>query len=83
MSLTNYIGQSAIGLIAFSGIGFGLAGALSPLALAGFVAVTFAAQVVVSALWLRRFRYGPLEWALRWLTNGQRPALVARDLQPA
>jgi uncharacterized protein len=83
MSLSNYIGQSAIGLIAFSGIGFGLAGALSPAALFGFVAVAFAAQVVASALWLRRFRYGPLEWALRWLTNGQRPALVARDRQPA
>jgi uncharacterized protein len=81
MSLTNYIGQSAIGLIAFSGIGFGLAGSFSPLALFGFVAVTFAAQVVVSALWLRRFRYGPLEWALRWVTNGQRP--VARVLEPA
>jgi uncharacterized protein len=82
MSLSNYIGQSVIGLIAFSGIGFGLAGALSPLALFGFVAVAFAGQLVVSALWLRRFRYGPLEWALRWLTNGQRPALVARVPQP-
>jgi uncharacterized protein len=83
MSLSNYIGQSAIGLIAFSGIGFGLAGALSPVELFGFVAVTFAGQLAVSALWLRRFRYGPLEWALRWLTNGQRPALVAPVLQPA
>jgi uncharacterized protein len=83
MSLSNYIGQSVIGLIAFSGIGFGLAGSLAPLALFGFVAVTFAGQLVVSALWLRRFRYGPLEWALRWLTNARRPALVARDLQPA
>jgi uncharacterized protein len=82
MSLSNYIGQSVIGLIAFTGIGFGLAGSLSPLALFGFVAAAFAGQLVVSALWLRRFRYGPLEWALRWLTNGQRPALVARSLQP-
>jgi uncharacterized protein len=77
MSLSNYIGQSLIGLIAFSGIGAGLAGTLSPPALFGFVAVTFAGQLVVSALWLRLFRYGPLEWALRWLTNGRRPALVA------
>jgi uncharacterized protein len=55
----------------------------TPLALSGFVAVTFAAQVAVSALWLGRFRYGPLEWALRWLTNGQRPAFVARVPRPA
>ena len=82
MSLSNYLGQSVIGLVAFSGIGFGLAGSLSPLALFGFVTVAFAGQLVVSALWLGRFRYGPLEWALRWLTNGQRPALVARLPQP-
>ena len=28
----------------------------------------YAAQVVFSALWLRRFRYGPLEWLWRSLT---------------
>ncbi|RKR88657.1 uncharacterized protein BDK92_2986 [Micromonospora pisi] len=77
MALTNYLGQSAIGLIAFTGIGFGLAGSLSPLALFAFVAVVFAAQLALSALWLRRFRYGPVEWALRWLTNARRPAFVA------
>ncbi|MDG4758596.1 DUF418 domain-containing protein [Micromonospora sp. WMMD710] len=77
MSLSNYIGQSLIGLIAFSGIGFGLAGSLSPLELFAFVAAAFTGQLVLSALWLRRLRYGPLEWALRWLTIGQRPTLVA------
>ncbi|MFI6760312.1 DUF418 domain-containing protein [Micromonospora sp. NPDC050417] len=77
MALTNYLGQSAIGLIAFTGIGFGLAGSLSPLALFAFVAVVFATQLGLSGLWLRRFRYGPVEWGLRWLTNARRPAFVA------
>jgi uncharacterized protein len=82
MALSNYLGQSAIGLLAFSGLGLGLAGKFSPLALMAFVAVVFAAQLVVSALWLKRLRYGPVEWALRWLTNAHRPAMRDRGPQP-
>ncbi|MGV9212171.1 DUF418 domain-containing protein [Micromonospora sp. RB23] len=78
MALTNYLAQSAVGLITFTGIGFGLAGTFSPLALFAFALAVFAAQLVASAFWLRRFRYGPVEWALRWLTNAHRPAFVAR-----
>ncbi|KAB1905974.1 DUF418 domain-containing protein [Micromonospora sp. AMSO31t] len=74
MSLTNYLGQSVAGLVAFTGIGFGLAGTFSPLGLFAFVLAVFAVQLVASAWWLRRFRYGPVEWALRWLTNARRPA---------
>ncbi|MEU4566268.1 DUF418 domain-containing protein [Micromonospora sp. NPDC023956] len=77
MALTNYLGQSVVGLITFTGIGFGLAGTFSPLALLAFALAVFVAQLVVSAFWLRRFRYGPVEWALRWLTNARRPAFVA------
>ncbi|MFJ6199828.1 DUF418 domain-containing protein [Micromonospora sp. NPDC092111] len=77
MSLTNYLGQSFACLIAFTGLGFGLAGTFSPLALFAFVLAVFVVQAVLSALWLRRFRYGPVEWALRWVTNARRPAFVA------
>ncbi|MFK3984609.1 DUF418 domain-containing protein [Micromonospora sp. NPDC050397] len=77
MALSNYLGQSVAGLIVFTGIGFGLAGTFSPLALFAFVLFVFVGQLTVSALWLRRFRYGPVEWALRWLTNANRPPLVA------
>ncbi|MFE9955019.1 DUF418 domain-containing protein [Micromonospora sp. NPDC005299] len=76
MSLTNYLGQSVAGLIAFTGIGFGLAGTFSPLTLSGFVLAVFAVQLLISTVWLRRFRYGPAEWALRWLTNARRPAFL-------
>ncbi|MGC4790106.1 DUF418 domain-containing protein [Micromonospora sp. DT178] len=85
MALTNYLGQSVAGLVAFTGIGFGLAGTFSPLALVAFALAVFAVQLVVSALWLRRFRYGPVEWALRWLTNARRPAFLVppADQRPA
>jgi uncharacterized membrane protein YeiB len=35
-----------------------------------------ARQIFVSHLWLRRFRYGPLEWVWRWATYGHRPPLL-------
>jgi uncharacterized protein len=82
MALTNYLGQSVIGLIVFSGIGLGLAGTFSPLGLMVFVAAVFIAQLGLSALWLKGFRYGPVEWALRWLTNARRPALLHQSVSP-
>ncbi|MFE9582790.1 DUF418 domain-containing protein [Nocardia sp. NPDC006044] len=79
IALTNYLGQSAIGLILFTGVGFGAAGALSPLATFAVALLVFAAQLAVSAVWLRRYRYGPAEWLLRWVTNGRRPAWRALE----
>ncbi|MFD6401793.1 DUF418 domain-containing protein [Nocardia sp. NPDC060249] len=74
IALTNYLGQSAIGLVIFTGVGFGAAGSLSPLATMGLALLVFVTQLWVSALWLRRHRYGPAEWILRWVTLGRRPA---------
>ena len=73
VALTNYLGQSLIGLLIFSGIGLGLAGTFSPLATMTLAFLVFGLQLVVSAWWLRRHRYGPAEWLLRWLTNAERP----------
>ncbi|MFC8386789.1 DUF418 domain-containing protein [Nocardia sp. NPDC057272] len=74
IALTNYLGQSAIGLVIFTGVGFGAAGSLSPLATMALALLVFVTQLWVSALWLRRHRYGPAEWILRWVTIGRRPA---------
>jgi uncharacterized protein len=41
-----------------------------------------AAQWLFSTLWLRRFRYGPLEWAWRWATWLRRPPLRAARQTP-
>ncbi|MFC9440731.1 DUF418 domain-containing protein [Nocardia sp. NPDC057030] len=79
IALTNYLGQSAIGLLLFTGIGFGAAGTLSPLATFAVALLVFAAQLAVSAVWLRRYRYGPAEWLLRWITNARRPAWRALE----
>ncbi|MET7767118.1 DUF418 domain-containing protein [Nocardia sp. NPDC005366] len=66
MALTNYV--AATGLILVAGARLGLPGSTDygvvPL-LAGSIVVL---QMVVSLLWLRWFRYGPLEWMVRCVT---------------
>lgn len=68
MALTNYIGQSAIGVFIFYGIGLGF-GAETGLIYAEIIAFTvFLFEISFSAGWLRFFRFGPLEWIWRCLT---------------
>jgi uncharacterized protein len=77
MALTNYLSQTAICLIVF--YGGGLFGSFRP-ALGLLIAVLiFTAQMVFSAWWLDRFRFGPAEWLWRSLTYGQRqPMRIAK-----
>ncbi|MEV0700837.1 DUF418 domain-containing protein [Saccharopolyspora sp. NPDC050389] len=81
IALTNYLGQSALGLLIFTGIGLGTAGTFSPAALIGLALLIFALQLAASAWWLRRHQYGPAEWLLRWITNARRPAWRKRELR--
>ncbi|WP_157368040.1 DUF418 domain-containing protein [Alloactinosynnema sp. L-07] len=78
LALTNYVGQSAVLSVVFLGYGLGLIGRLPDLAVIGFAVALYAAQVAVSAWWVRRHRYGPLEWLLRAVTLGRRPELARR-----
>lgn len=75
MPLSNYLLQTVIATTIFYSHGLGLFAALG--AAPGFViAVTiFAVQLVLSRLWLSRFRYGPLEWLWRGATYGRLPAI--------
>lgn len=71
MALTNYIGQSVAGFILFYGVGFGFGASLG-LGATELVAIgVFAFQTVCSILWLKVFRFGPLEWVWRMLTYGK------------
>lgn len=73
IALTNYLGQSLVGVLLFSGVGLGLAGRVSPPLLVMLAIAVFAAQVLLSAGWLRHHRYGPAEYLLRCFTNWSRP----------
>lgn len=71
MALTNYIGQSLIGILLFYGIGFGW-GASVGLGTTELIACgVFVVELLCSLAWLRYFRYGPLEWIWRMLTYGE------------
>jgi uncharacterized protein len=70
LGITNYLLQSLICTTLFYGYGFGFYGKVGP---AGGLLLTIAIyllQLLFSLYWLRRFRYGPVEWLWRKLTYG-------------
>jgi uncharacterized protein len=68
MALTNYVMHSVITAFVFTGIGFGLYGALQRHELYYVVGGIWLFQLMVSPIWMRHFRFGPLEWVWRSLT---------------
>jgi uncharacterized protein len=68
MAFTNYIMQSFLVGLFFYGIGFGMYGKLQRFEIYYVVAATWALQIIWSHIWLRYFRFGPLEWCWRSLT---------------
>ncbi|WP_405164178.1 DUF418 domain-containing protein [Nocardia sp. NBC_01499] len=75
IAATNYIGQSLIAAVIFTGYGFALAGKLAEWAVLGLAVTIYAGQLAVSAWYVRGHRYGPIEWVLRAATYGTlRPA---------
>ncbi|MFO8074653.1 MAG: DUF418 domain-containing protein, partial [Egibacteraceae bacterium] len=76
MALSAYLAQRALALVVFAG--FGLYETLGSAAALLVVAGIWALLLVACPLWLRRFRYGPVEWLWRTATYGQRQPLRAR-----
>ncbi|SEH96606.1 uncharacterized protein SAMN05192559_106147 [Halobacillus karajensis] len=72
MSLSNYILQSIISFFLFYSVGLGWYGEVSPTGNVVIVAVVFTLQTFASKAWLKKFRYGPLEWLWRTLTYGKK-----------
>jgi len=68
MSLTNYLGQSVLaGALAY-GWGAGLFGTIGLWHSLLLTPLIFGMLVVYSSVWMRWFRFGPLEWLLRCWT---------------
>jgi len=70
MALTNYVGQSAICMLIFRGVGLGLGGTIGPTLYLPIGLAIYVVQLALSRVWLRYFQYGPLEWLWRLLTYG-------------
>ena len=72
MALTNYIAQSVLCGLFFYGHGLGMFGRIGGVGQAVVVGVVWGVQLAWSLWWLRRFRFGPLEWLWRTLTYMRR-----------
>jgi uncharacterized protein len=72
MALSNYIGASVICAFVFYGFGFGLFAQLQRYQLYYVVLAIWLVQLIASPIWLKHYRFGPLEWLWRSLTYGER-----------
>lgn len=78
MALSNYILQSVVCTVVFTGYGFGLYGRLERYQLYYVVAGCWALSLVASPIWLRHYRFGPLEWCWRSLTYWKKQRMRSR-----
>lgn len=71
MALTNYLGQSVLGIALFYGVGLGLGPRLGLVGILAAAVLIFVLQGWASRCWLRHFRFGPAEWLWRSATYGR------------
>ena len=76
MALSNYLGQTVLANLVFSGVGLGLYGSMSFTGVYGIMIAIWLFQVLFSVIWLAQFRFGPAEWVWRSLTYGKLQALT-------
>jgi uncharacterized protein len=83
MAFSNYVFHSLAGAFLFTGYGFALYGRLQRYELYYFVAAVWVVQMIVSPIWLKYFRFGPLEWGWRSLTYWKKQPMRRRELAGA
>ena len=71
MALTNYIGQSVIGMFLFYGIGLGWGSTIGLLQTEVIVLAVFLFQMLLSRVWLSGLKFCPLDLIWRMLTYGK------------
>lgn len=71
MALSNYIGQSLLGVLLFYGVGLGFGASVGLVCVAPIAIAVFVFEVLFSRWWLARFQFGLLEWVWRILTYGK------------
>jgi uncharacterized protein len=83
MAFTNYLLQSIILGWIFYGYGLGLFGRVGVVETLAVAIALYAGQVLLSIWWLRRYRFGPVEWLWRTLMYGAaQPMRVPALLRP-
>jgi uncharacterized protein len=75
MALTDYLMQSVLCTLFFYHYTTGLYGRIGPAMGLVPTFILYGAQVVFSNWWLKRYRFGPMEWLWRGLTYGKFPSM--------
>jgi len=75
MALTTYLTQSVVSTFLFYSFGLKWFGTVTYTGMLEITVVMFAIQMAVSTWWLKRYRFGPIEWLWRTLTYGHAPAM--------
>jgi uncharacterized protein len=78
MALTSYISHSVTCAFVFYGFGLGLYGQLERHELYYVVGSIWLFQLIASPIWLKYYRFGPLEWLWRTLTYLERQPMRRR-----
>jgi uncharacterized protein len=78
MALTNYLFTTLIGAFIGWSWGLGLYGRIMPATGFTIAIGVFFFQALASNWWMRRFRFGPVEWLWRSSTYGKLPAMRAQ-----
>ena len=70
-ALSNYLFHTIVATLIFYGHGLGLYGQVERVGQLLIVLGIWTAQLIISPIWLRHFRFGPAEWLWRSLTYGK------------
>jgi len=74
-AFSNYLLQTVLATSIFYGHGLGLFGSVSRVEQLGIVVGIWAVQITLSVIWLRYYRFGPVEWLWRTVTYETRQPL--------
>jgi uncharacterized protein len=83
MALTDYLMQSVVCTLFFYHYTTGLYGRVGPAVGLVPTVLLYGAQVVFSNWWLKRYRFGPMEWVWRGMTYGKFPPMRKEEAAPA
>jgi uncharacterized protein len=82
MALTDYLMQSVVCTLFFYHYTTGLFGRVGPALGLVPTFILYGAQVVFSNWWLKRYRFGPMEWLWRGMTYGKFPSMHKEEPLP-
>lgn len=77
-ALSNYLLQTILSILVFYGFGLGLFGQVERFGQLLVVLGIWAVQLIISPIWLRYFKFGPVEWLWRSLTYGKAQPMAVK-----